>query len=313
MSGIILSICIPTIGHKLEKISRQLLEFEKSYSNSIELVYSISSQRNDTSRLMKLKMGSAKIYVHSSGESFAANLENSIRRASGEYILLLGDDDIIEAKEILELQRLLLSSPKIRLGFTELHKDDSNRVQSLESEISIKKRGSKSLSPAVAAMRSGALPGILLCREAIRLDLLNNWLKWFPQSIYPQIVIALTSLSYELRERARTIDVSIEVGKGEGLLDPTFERLGDYGAEERLKMSSDFLSLGVFNRLDAVRYQVNLALWESSIISKFRKQHPRVTRSLLRSQLALFTRFPIFSGTLLIHRLWSRFFRTEKS
>lgn len=113
----------------------------------------------------------------------------------------------------------------MRLGFTGLCEKGHPRVLGSKSEISINDEKPNSLSPTVAAMRPGVLPGILPLKEAIRFDLLIYWPKLFPRSTYPQIVIALTSLCGELQEKGRTVDVTIEVGKVEGLLDSTFQRL----------------------------------------------------------------------------------------
>lgn len=313
MGKLTLSICVPTLGNKVEKIRGQLLELEKVGSDSVELLYSISEEKNRIAHLQDLRPGSAAIHVHNSGESFAANLENVVRQAKGDYVLLLGDDDTIQAAEILALERLLLFGPKFNLGFALLHKD-GHLLPKGSALIDTSSRGQfKKLSSAVAAMRAGSLPGILLRRESIKLDFLNQWLQLFPKSIYPQIVIAMTCLADDETERAKVFTVKVEVGEGEGLLDPTFQRLGDYGAEERLTMASYFLSLGVFTRLAKIRYDINLAIWESSIFQMFHNQHPEVTHALLRSQLALFPRYPVFSIALLIHRLWSRLSSYQKS
>lgn len=225
-----MTICVPTLGKKVEKIRKQLAEFQKVGSASVELLYSISNEHNSLNHLENNHLGTASIHVHNSGKSFAANVENVVRQAKGDYVLLLGDDDTIEATEILVLERLLLLGPTLKLGFALLHKDGHFFGRDSEEIYKGSKAKFKKLNPAVAAMRSGSLPGILLSRHSIRLDLLNKWLQLFPKSIYPQIVIAMSCLADDKKVWAKAIPVKVEVGEGEGFLDPTFQRLGDYGA-----------------------------------------------------------------------------------
>lgn len=244
----------------------------------------------------------AQVYSHDNSSSFAANLRNAVDNAQGEYILLLGDDDIITKDEILNLEEFVSQNAFMNLGFTNLISVADVKPRPGIKLSSLDAKPIMDLSSAQSCMRAGSLPGILIAKNSLRVDVLDRWLKLFPTSIYPQIVLALAAQIGE-RKKAVQLPINIRTGLGDGFLDPTFDRLHDYGVEERLMQAKFLSSIGVIGQAGVARLQINLAIWVSVRFQRNHVDYPEITNKIFRRQLLLFPHFPLFATTLATHRI----------
>lgn len=95
----ILSICIPT-HNKTSYLDQSLSRINKIINNNlIEVVISDNSQNQDTLNLYKKKLCNfsyIKYFRNPDILNMDDNIENAISKANGEYVWILGDDDLIE-------------------------------------------------------------------------------------------------------------------------------------------------------------------------------------------------------------------------
>lgn len=304
MGQIRVSICVPTLGLKLNEISEQIHELAKSKSKETELVFSLYSQSPNVSSLLTLTGGHSSVFVHDKSSTFDDNLKNAVENAQGDHLLFLGDDDLITAGEILKLEKYLDHRGTVTCGFTQ-YSSKNSRGRDLSSQKTFAEITAHGcIGPAASFFRAGKLPGILLEKKDISFDFFEAWMRLYPHSIYPQIILAASTWR-EKNQRACLLPVTVLIGEGAGFLDPTFERLSDYGVEERLVQTKLLYAAGLLDSFGVIWTQIKLALWVSSRFQDNHIDYPQITSKILRRQLLLFNRFPLFSGVLAAHRLFT--------
>jgi len=100
MPKIIISFCIPTY-HRGEFLYNTINHILMCKSNEIEIIVSDNASPDNTEELMKkIDDSRVKYYRRSKNLGYDLNLINCIRKATGEYLFFLSDDDIVELKEI---------------------------------------------------------------------------------------------------------------------------------------------------------------------------------------------------------------------
>ncbi len=101
MPKVLLSFCIPTYNRpeRVSNIINQILPFQ---SKEIEIVIGDDNPSNDRTQevLKKIKDPRINYYRNKKNLGFDGNLLKTIKRANGEFVFLLMDDDDIEIKNI---------------------------------------------------------------------------------------------------------------------------------------------------------------------------------------------------------------------
>lgn len=100
MSEILLSICIPTYNRK-ERIKKIITDLISVDIKEIEIVISDNASNDGTDKLIKeFKDSRIKYYRNQKNVGMDANFLLVIKRARGEFIFLLMDEDKVELKTI---------------------------------------------------------------------------------------------------------------------------------------------------------------------------------------------------------------------
>ena len=108
-----LSICIPSYENSdiLEKnvlnLCRQLGEVNFRWEIIIGLNY---SEKEPYDNIKNLNNSKIKVFIHKSNLGFGKNLFFTINQATGQYILLLGDDDFTENGVFQEIEEKVIRS-----------------------------------------------------------------------------------------------------------------------------------------------------------------------------------------------------------
>jgi glycosyltransferase involved in cell wall biosynthesis len=96
-----ISVCVPTYNRP-ETLRQLINSFLKQDYKNKELVISDDSTNNLVEKTVKsFNNESIKYYKNNPSLRFATNLITSIKRASGDYIVILGDDDVFFKNNVL--------------------------------------------------------------------------------------------------------------------------------------------------------------------------------------------------------------------
>ena len=100
-----LTVAIPTYNRSkflIENLNNLILQ-SKNLSSSIELVVSDNASIDDTKeKVLKLIAEGApiKYYRNNTNLGMDENADLSIQRSKGQFVLLLGDDDLLESNAL---------------------------------------------------------------------------------------------------------------------------------------------------------------------------------------------------------------------
>jgi glycosyltransferase involved in cell wall biosynthesis len=119
----LISLCVPAYNRS-DTLSQLITSFFlQNYSNK-ELVISDDSTTDDVANLIKsLNKKEIKYFKNSPSLGFPKNLLASMMRAKGEYLVVLGDDDVLYSEKSLE------SYVKIFTKYPDVHFIYSNQIQ----------------------------------------------------------------------------------------------------------------------------------------------------------------------------------------
>jgi hypothetical protein len=259
-----LSICVPTLGIKFAEIQIQLEQIENMTPvPGWHIEFCISVSRHFSEKFASLSSNNLVTVVRALEDApVADNIISSINGASGDFILLMGDDDLIMSRE---LERLILHvsslSHDFALGYLELIHNETEPLKRIDTK--------RVLSSAQAVMRGAVLPGILFRRSTMDANSINEWVSLFPDSIYPQVWLAFEALRAS-NSRAISIPAAVIVGSPPvGVMGTeNVNRLPHYGVVERLEQLSALYIRGDVTIKERIRAEVNLALWASSTMRK---------------------------------------------
>lgn len=199
----------------LESISSGIDAFRDSYEI---LVSDNNSNVEDQKILREYVNPNLKVKFNDKNAGFGINLRKSIDMASGDFILLLGDDDVPEIGQVPELIQFLKRKKDNNLFFLPLM--NLPNIQMLP----------RALVPWVS-MRSGCMMGIVFPNMRYKISEVN-----FSGTIYPQIELALR-IYFACGFHNYVSNKKINVGAGAPLIDRFSDKMSrptDYGVVERI-------------------------------------------------------------------------------
>ncbi len=220
----ILSICIPTFNNpnviveNVNKLKIQLSQFEGSFEIIIGENFSNLDNRK---KILNVSSPNTKITLHERNLGFGSNLYKTMMEASGDYILLLGDDDFPQFGLLIELMNCLNKK-----------KDPGLIILPLNTGFDSSNLKYKSILPWVF-MRSGSMMGLVFKRKNCIFDNLN-----FEKALYPQVDL---SMRYVIDNGFVNIKFNNFIISGDGSpinekFNDKMQRPLDYGVLERCKI-----------------------------------------------------------------------------
>src|SRR5882757_3279723 len=96
-----ISLCVPTYNRP-ETLKQLIHSFLKQDYRDKELIISDDTPNDSVEKLIKTyKNKSIKYFHNSPGLGFSQNLFKAIDHATGDYLIILGDDDVLLHKHVL--------------------------------------------------------------------------------------------------------------------------------------------------------------------------------------------------------------------
>lgn len=259
MSAPLLTICIPTFGNSeiLSQNITQLSSNIEGFEDKVEIVITENfSSALESQKLSELRSNTVKVFSNSQNLGFSKNLLIGLSLAKGKYLMLLGDDDFVDAVLMRDLILYLSSKSVKNLVFLPLHDlRYSTRV----------------VTPAFAFMRSGAMPGVIYNVNAINLAQLQTDI-----AIYPQVELAM-DVFYQFGAEYLVSDGCIRVGPGLPLLYRFSDKMSrpiDYGVVERFTILKKIQRRYSMLFKDYFYCYVNLLSWANQIFFKVYRSKP---------------------------------------
>lgn len=275
-----LSICIPSRGRfeHLSTILRDLEDLGDKVPVRFEVVTSISGQIPTACEIGGLEFPVSK-WVHLPNvEGAGENLLSAVELATGRYVLLMGDDDLVTPGFFESIYRTPL--------------DGACPLLIAEPLNSLRASGAV-LPQAAAIMKAGQLPGLVLDRD-FALDGIRDALSRKPDSIYPQVWAATKAVA---QFPAVSLGPSIFIGTG-ALRDVIKSRPGCLGVSERLLWLESGVQEGFTRIRPAIFVALSLLLWAfgtAKILSEagLKKNAHTLRLRALGATVGLFARTPI--------------------
>jgi len=142
MSKPFFSIVIPTYNRKKSLIAAVKSVLRQEYKNFEIIISDNASSKDPLPTLKKLKDRRIKYFRNDKNIYFARNLYKAIKLATGKYVFILGDDDLILEKGCLSRLHSLIKKTHvgyIRMGFIFYMNDDLSNLFLRSSFRDIKK------------------------------------------------------------------------------------------------------------------------------------------------------------------------------
>lgn len=130
MSDRLVSICIPTFNGG--KFIRETLESIKAQTyKNIEVIVTDDCSKDDTLDICR-EYDFVKIFPNEERQGLVANWNVAVSRSSGEYIKLIGQDDVLAPRSIEKQVKALEANPNatISIGDTNVINQDSKVIMS---------------------------------------------------------------------------------------------------------------------------------------------------------------------------------------
>jgi hypothetical protein len=264
----LLSICIPTFKNT-DTVIKNIKFLQKeinSFGGDCEIVISENFYSNsDRETLLKtVSDGYIKVICNTYNVGFSRNLFTTLNSASGQYILLMGDDDFLEDSLLHQIYKYLTVTNEKSLFFVPL--DSEPNPNDL--------RGHDLLS--WVFMRSGSMMGIVFHRDTIYLDEVH-----LDNSIYTQIHLSMLAVLRHGYSQPVFSSV-IKVGAGLPLEKRFSDKIGrppDFGVIERSNITKDLYVQGLISYSDYIRCRLILMEWTLWVASRLLKvKSPRLFR-----------------------------------
>jgi glycosyltransferase involved in cell wall biosynthesis len=142
MQDIFLSISIPSFnrGSKLknllDRMDALISDLPASDINKVELLVSDNHSSDNTSEVLKEFKAHTRSYTfrnYRNDENIGSdrNFVKSIQRASGIFVWLLSDDDIIENGAVAEIMATLKNNPEVGCGFINYFLNDNKTMSAI--------------------------------------------------------------------------------------------------------------------------------------------------------------------------------------
>lgn len=255
-----LSICIPTFKNT-ETVIKNIKFLQKEiakFGGSCEIVISENFSTNlEREALLKTVLdGYTKVVCNTYNVGFSRNLFTALNSASGKYILLMGDDDFLEADLLHQIYKYLNLTGGESLFFVPL--------DSTPNPSNLKKQDLLSW----VFMRSGSMMGIVFHRDAIYLGDIH-----LDNSIYTQIHLAMLAVLRHGYSQPVFSSV-IKVGPGLPLEKRFSDKIGrpiDYGIVERAEISKELYTKNLISYVDYLKCRLALTEWSMWVISTLKK------------------------------------------
>ena len=157
MDKVKLSICIPCFN-KTKELETLLKSIENQENKSVEIVIceDLSPERESIIQLIelfksRLKKTKIKFYLNEKNYGYDKNLRNTIDKSSGEYVMLCGNDDIINPKAINTiLTKIKKYKPTVIVrsyeSFNEIEGKEVQIHRYVRKDLSIENKSSKELA-----------------------------------------------------------------------------------------------------------------------------------------------------------------------
>jgi len=132
-----LTVAIPTYNRSkflIENLNNLILQ-SKNLSSSIELVVSDNASIDDTKeKVLKLIAEGApiKYYRNNTNLGMDENADLSIQRSKGQFVLLLGDDDLLESNALEEILECLTKYPDLGILYMNFRIYDCNMQKEID-------------------------------------------------------------------------------------------------------------------------------------------------------------------------------------
>ncbi|MHB1148019.1 MAG: glycosyltransferase family 2 protein, partial [Lutibacter sp.] len=117
MNNSLVSICIPTFNGEQFIVEAMESAITQTYSN-LEIVVSDDASKDNTLKLIELFKEKSKIPIniyHHKPKGIGANWNNCIKRANGEYIKFLFQDDVLEQTCVEEMINVFRKNKNVSL------------------------------------------------------------------------------------------------------------------------------------------------------------------------------------------------------
>lgn len=119
----LLSICIPTYNraHLLKVMLKVLLPQVREFENDVEVIVSDNASTDDTLFVIKgsKKLGPFKYYTHTSNIGAVANfIKCTTELATGKYVWLLGDHNLMQPNGIKDLLKILKENKDFKIFYS---------------------------------------------------------------------------------------------------------------------------------------------------------------------------------------------------
>ena len=267
----ILSICIPTYNNpdilieNIVLIKKQLSKFQGDFEIVIGENFSNTENRN---KILNISSVGIKFVLHESNIGFGYNLYKTMIEASGENILLLGDDDFPQGSLLTELIIYLNEKKDPKLFFLPL----STLTNPTQLE-------SKSILPWVY-MRSGSMMGLVFKKQSCVFDSSK-----FKQALYPQIDLAMQYVTDHGFTTKSFVDTII-MGEGDSLVEKFNDKMNrpiDFGVLERAKIIFRLHSKAKIDSISAYQCLSYLITWAMSIYFNIKIQNKVLAKKYIRS------------------------------
>jgi glycosyltransferase involved in cell wall biosynthesis len=189
----LISLCVPAYNRS-DTLSQLITSFFlQNYSNK-ELVISDDSTTDDVANLIKsLNKKEIKYFKNSPSLGFPKNLLASMMRAKGEYLVVLGDDDVLYSEKSLE------KYVKAFAKYPDVHFIYSNQIQfnSIGRVESVIKKFPKDtlFKPGSESMDNMFIHSIFIGGQGFRSK--DNLLELYPKKniLHPQVQLVGSLLS----------------------------------------------------------------------------------------------------------------------
>jgi glycosyltransferase involved in cell wall biosynthesis len=132
-----LTVAIPTYNRSkflIENLNNLILQ-SKNLSSSIELVVSDNASIDDTKeKVLKLIAEGApiKYYRNNTNLGMDENADLSIQRSKGQFVLLLGDDDLLESNALEKILECLTKYPDLGILYMNFRIYDCNMHKEID-------------------------------------------------------------------------------------------------------------------------------------------------------------------------------------
>jgi glycosyltransferase involved in cell wall biosynthesis len=270
---LILSICIPTYNNSeiiIENtniIKKQLSQFEGSFEIIVGENFSNLENRK---KILNISSLNTKIILHESNLGFGLNLFKTMIEAKGDYILLLGDDDLPQFGLLTELMKCLNKK-----------KDSRLIILPLNIEFNTSNLKSKSILPWVF-MRSGSMMGLVFNRQSCSFDKSD-----FEHTLYPQVNL---SMRYVIENGFFNNNFdNVIISGGAATISEKFndkmQRPLDYGVLERCEIIFKLYSESKINLKIAFICIRKLFSWAINIYFDLKKENRILSKKYLKALL----------------------------